>query len=425
VAAGPADGADAAAAEGADAAAADGADTAAAATAGPVAAPALGIGLPEGATGSSGRALAGGPGAGGDRGRLADYATLGLLTLIWSTTWAAIRIGLRGIPPFTGVALRFGIGAVALLAVARSLGVRLRGAARPEDAALSLPPVPKVSPRAPEPSNGASVAAAPPPGPRPSTTALTAAPPASPWRVWLVNAALTFCLPYGAVYWAEQWVPSGLAAVLFATSPLWVALAAHLALPGERLRAPTVAGVLIGFAGVAAIFSEDLRALGGPRVAGAAAVLLIGPFSAAVGVVAVKRWAAGMHPLSVAAVPMALTCACMGCVAWVVERGQPLRLDASSVGALLYLALCGSALSFALYFWLLARLPATTLSLINYLTPVVALLIGGSALGESFTARTLAGSALVVGGVAVAMRARGGGAAAARRRWRRAPVRTK
>jgi drug/metabolite transporter (DMT)-like permease len=306
------------------------------------------------------------------RGRLVNYATLALLTLIWGTTWAAIRVGLRGIPPFTGVALRFAISAAALLAVARGLGVRLAAAASP--ASVSAP---------------------------------AAAPPASPWRVWLANGLLTFFIPYGLVYWAEQWVPSGLVAVLFATSPLWVALAAHLALPAERLRAATAAGVLVGFAGVVVIFSEDLRALGGPRVAGAAALLLLAPLTAAVGVVAVKRWGAGMHPLSVAAVPMALTAVAMGGVAWAAEAGQPLRLGGLPLAALLYLALCGTALSFTLYFWLLRRLPATTLSLINYLTPILALLIGGAALGESFTARTLAGSALVVGGVAVAMRARG------------------
>lgn len=312
----------------------------------------------------SGSAAGVGGGEGGSRAggaRLVDYATLGLLTLIWGTTWAAIRIGLRGIPPFTGVAVRFGIAAAALLAVARALGVRLRGA-------------------------GAG----------------------SPWRVWLANAALTFIIPYGLVYWGEQWVPSGLVAVLFATSPLWVALAAHAALPGERLRGATLAGVLIGFAGVAVIFSEDLRALGGPRVAGAAALLLVAPFTAALGVVAVKRWGAGMHPLSVAGVPMALTAAGMGCLALAVERGLPVRFDGTSVAALLYLALFGSAVSFTLYFWLLRRLPATTLSLINYLTPIVALLIGGAALGETLTLRTLAGSACVVGGVAVAMQVRRG-----------------
>jgi drug/metabolite transporter (DMT)-like permease len=302
------------------------------------------------------------PEQGSGRGRLVDYATLGLLTLIWGTTWAAIRIGLRGIPPFTGVALRFAIGAVALLPVAWKAGVRLRqgGGGRLE--------------------------------------------PGFPWRVWLVNAAMTFFVAYGVLYWAEQWVPSGLAAVLFATSPLWVTLAAHLALPGERLHRAKAIGLLIGFAGVAVIFSEDLRALGGPRMVGAAALLLISPFTSAIGVVAVKRWGAGVHPLSVAAVPMALAAAAMGVVAWATEGGRPLRLDATAVGALLYLALVGSALAFALYFWLLRRLPATTLSLINYLTPVTALLIGAVGLGEPVTGRMVAGTALVVAGVAVAMR---------------------
>jgi drug/metabolite transporter (DMT)-like permease len=289
------------------------------------------------------------------RRRGVNYATLGLLTLIWGTTWAAIRLGLRGIPPFTGVALRFAIGAAALFAAARALGVRLRGAS-------------------------------------------------SPWRVWLVNGLMTFFIPYGLVYWAEQWVPSGLTAVLFATSPLWVALAAHVALPAERLRPATAAGVLLGFGGVAVIFSEDLRALGGPRVAGAAALLLLAPLTAAVGIVAMKRWAVGMHPVTIVAMPMALTAAGMACVALATEAGRPVRLAGLPLAALFYLALCGSALAFTLYFWLLGRLPATTLSLINYLTPIVALLIGGAALGEPFTLRTLAGSALVIGGVAVAMR---------------------
>jgi drug/metabolite transporter (DMT)-like permease len=345
---------------------------------------------------------------GARRGRLLDYATLALLTAIWGTTWAAIRIGLRGIPPFTGVALRFGIAAAALLAVARGLGVRLGRSARLVPEAPASPPVSKAARGAPAPPVAAVEGAALPPGPIPaSAPAGAAAPrPGSPWRVWLVNGLFTFVIPYGLVYWAEQWVPSGLTAVLFATSPLWVALAAHLALPEERLRAATAAGILVGFAGIAVIFSEDLRALGGPRVAGAAALLLLAPLSAAIGVVAVKRWAAGLHPLSIAAVPMALTAAVMGALAAAAEHARPLHLDATSVTALLYLALCGSALSFTLYFWLLGRLPATTLSLINYLTPIAALLIGGAALGESFSPRTLAGSALVVGGVAVAMRSR-------------------
>ncbi len=249
-----------------------------------------------------------GAGGGSPRVRLVEYATLGLLTLIWGTTWAAIRIGLRGIPPFTGVALRFAIGAAALLAAARAAGVPLwranPDAATPAPRPSSAPAGAAGLPRSPAPAVAGR--------PRSSAPAPAAG---SPWRVWLANAALTFCIPYGVLYWGEQWVPSGLAAVLFATSPLWVALAAHVALPGERLRGATLAGVLIGFAGVAVIFSEDLRALGGPRVAGAAALLLVAPLPSAFGVVAVKRWSAGLpgagrlgaqlHPLLLAAAPAA------------------------------------------------------------------------------------------------------------------------
>jgi drug/metabolite transporter (DMT)-like permease len=231
--------------------------------------------------------------------------------------------------------------------------------------------------------------------------------------VWIANAGLTFFASYGILYWAEQWVPSGLAAVLFATSPLWVALAAHLMLPGERLGAGTAIGIVVGFAGVAAIFSQDLRALGGPRVAGVALLLLAAPFSSALGVVGVKRWGAGLHPLAITAVPMGLAALAMGGVAWATEGGRPLRFDAVSVAALLYLALVGSALPFVVYFWLLGRLPATTTSLINYITPVVALLLGGAALGETVSGATVGGTVLVIGGVALAMRARARAAAAA------------
>lgn len=292
-----------------------------------------------------------------DAKRLSTYGALALLILIWGTTWAAIRIGLHGIPPATGIALRFAIAAAALLAVAPALGVRAPSIRRE-------------------------------------------------WRLWATNALLTFCISYGIVYWAEQWVPSGLAAVLFATFPLWVAALSHFALPGERLSAARVAGLLLGLAGVAVIFSEDLAGWGGPRVAAAAAVLLLSPFCSAIASIAVKRWGTDSHPLTTAAIPMGATALLMGAFALATERGRTVHFDASSVAALLYLALAGSALTFTLYFWLLKRLPATSLALINYGTPVVAVAVGAAWLGEPVTRRTLAGSALIVMGVALALRSR-------------------
>jgi drug/metabolite transporter (DMT)-like permease len=222
-------------------------------------------------------------------------------------------------------------------------------------------------------------------------------------RLWVLNGLLTFTVSYGLVYWAEQWVPSGLAAVLFATFPLFVAILAHLVLPGETLRAGSLAGVLLGFAGVTVLFSEDFSKLGGPKVGFASAVLLIAPFASAIANVAVKKWGGGIHPLSISAMPMAVGTLLTVPFAWKSGEG-PIAWRTGPIVALLYLAIMGSAVAFTLYYWLLRRLPATSLSLINYATPVVAVLVGTLFLIEPFTIRVLLGAALVVVGVAVAVR---------------------
>jgi drug/metabolite transporter (DMT)-like permease len=290
--------------------------------------------------------------------RVTTIASLAVLIGIWGTTWAAIRIGLEGIPPFTGVALRFAIAAVLLLALVPVFGVRL-GRSRREVG------------------------------------------------LWLINSALSFSASYGVVYWAEQRVPSGLAAVLFATFPLFVAVMGHFWLPGERLTPAGAVGTLVGFAGVVVIFSEDLTRLGGEGVDRAAAVMLISPLVSAIANVAVKKWGSGIHPLSLTAVPMALTAVTMGGLAALVEGGRRIEWSGPAIGSLVYLAVLGSAVTFTLYFRLLARLPATRLSFITYAIPVVAVATGTLALGEPLTWRILAGGALVICGVAMAVRRRG------------------
>jgi drug/metabolite transporter (DMT)-like permease len=280
-----------------------------------------------------------------------------LLTLIWGTTWAAIRIGLDGVPPFTGVAVRFAIAGTLLLALALALGVPL-GRGRHEKA------------------------------------------------LWLANGILSFCLSYAIIYWSEQHIPSGLAAVLFATNPLFVAVLAHFLLAGERLAAAAVAGLVLGFAGVAVIYSDDLSLLGGPQVRLAALVMLVSPLVSAVATVAIKRWGRDVHPLSLSAVPMLIASLVMGAVALIVERHRPLVLDGRSVGALLYLAILGSAVTFTVYYWLLARVTATRLALLSYLIPIVAVAVGAALFDEPLRPRLLAGSVLVLAGVVIVSRGR-------------------
>jgi drug/metabolite transporter (DMT)-like permease len=164
-----------------------------------------------------------------------------------------------------------------------------------------------------------------------------------------------------------------------------------------------VGGVLIGFLGVAVIFSEDLHELGSPMVATASVVFLISPVVSAIANVAVKKWGAGIHPVSLTAVPMGMAGAIVGAAALALERDREIRFDGVSVGALLYLAILGSAFTFTVYYWLMSHVPATRLSLITYAIPVVAVVVGAVFLDEPLTERILVGAALVVLGVALAV----------------------
>ncbi len=286
--------------------------------------------------------------------RLKVGATLALLILIWSTTWSVIRVSLDGIPPFTGISIRFAIAALILWSVARSKRFKF-------DARRDL------------------------------------------W-LWLIQALLAFSISYGVVYWAEQWVPSGLTSVLYSTLPLFVTLFAYVALPEERVGGWGILGLLIGFAGVAVIFSDDVGALAGPQVRRAALVLLLAPFGNAVSQVVVKRWAQGVHALSLTAPPMAMTSVIFAVLAWIFERDREVVFNTSSVLTTLYLAVVGSAVTFSLFFWLLKHVRATQLSLMAYAIPVAAVAIGTVFLDEPLTARMVAGSLLVIGGVAFAVR---------------------
>ncbi|MEM7354351.1 MAG: EamA family transporter [Acidobacteriota bacterium] len=288
--------------------------------------------------------------------RFVVTATLALLIVIWGTTWSVIKISLGGIPPLTGVAIRFAIASVLLGAIALARGKSL-------GSWKSLP-------------------------------------------IWLVQALLSFSVTYGLVYWAQQWVPSGLTSLLYSTMPLFVVLFGYVVLPEERLGPLALVGVAAGFAGVAVIFSDDVGALALPEVRWAAGWVLVAPIGGAIAQVVVKRWGQDLSAFALTAPPMAITALVIGAFAWRLEQDRAIVWATAPVLATLYLAVLGSALNFSLYFWLLKYLSATQLSLIAYAVPVVAVTVGTLVLDEPLTLRMLAGGALVVAGVAFAVRPR-------------------
>jgi drug/metabolite transporter (DMT)-like permease len=281
------------------------------------------------------------------------FLALVVVSLIWGSTWLAIRINLKDFPPLRGAGLRF-LLAAALIGI--SAGRRRLPVAQ-----------------------------------RPAT------------GYWLALSMVLIAVPYAAVYWGEQFVSSGLTAVLFATYPQFVALLAHTGVSGERLTPSLLAGLASGLAGVVVLFWGEL----GGSVAGATSggfLILLSALSSAVGTIMLKRRLAHLDPLLINLRPMlygglilmALSLATEGSVAW--------TWSLRSVGSLLYLTVFGSVVAFSLYCWLMRSLPVSRLSFIVYVTPLIALVLGALVENEPLTGRLLAGTALIIGGIALSRR---------------------
>jgi drug/metabolite transporter (DMT)-like permease len=285
-----------------------------------------------------------------DQRKLPVVAAFAALCVIWSSTWLAIKVGLRDLPPISFVAIRFVIAVVVLVAV--SLGrVRLLPKRRSE------------------------------------------------WALLAFTGVLMFAMNYGLLFWGEQHVSSGLAAVLQATIPIFGMLFAHLLIPSEPLRWQRVAGALFAIGGVALICGRLLDR-NGVMAFWAGLGIVIGGAGAAFSNVLLKQRALELAPAMIAAWQMIFGTIPMLALGAVVE-GNPLRFHWSGMAlfCLLYLAVIGSALTFLLLYWLLPRMSVTNLQTISLITPPGAVAFGWLLGGETFSLLSLAGGMLVLAGV--------------------------
>jgi len=272
------------------------------------------------------------------------------LCVVWSSTWLAIKIGLRDLPPISFVAIRFLIAIIVLVAV--SLGrTRL------------LPQ----------------------------------------WRTDYVVLAITgilmFAVNYTLLFWAELHVSSGLAAVLQASIPIFGMMFAHWMLPDEPLRLQKLAGAIMALGGVAVICGR-LLGFNGPLAFWGGVAVVVGAASAAYANVLVKARSMQLAPAMLAAWQMIFGIAPLLVLGLVVD-GNPARFHwtAMAVFCLLYLAVIGSALTFLLLYWLLPRLTVAQLQSISLITPPGAVMLGWLLGGETFPISSLLGGALVLVGV--------------------------
>lgn len=215
----------------------------------------------------------------------------------------------------------------------------------------------------------------------------------------VVTGILSFSLNYGLVFWGEQHISSGLAALLQATMPAFGLVLAHFHLPGERMTWVKIAGVVLGVFGVGVVFSNQLAISGRQALLGCVA-LVLSAFFGAYSNVLVKTYGKNLNPAILAAGQMFFGLIPLLFVG-VAFEGNPLqfRWTAIAIVSLLYLAIVGSVIAFMLYYWLMQHMDVTKTMLISLVTPVVAVILGMLALNEELSWRTLAGGAMIIAGI--------------------------
>jgi drug/metabolite transporter (DMT)-like permease len=298
------------------------------------------------------------------RGR--DLAAFWLLSVLWSGNWLVIKVGLAGLPPFRFAGLRLVLASFLLSAL-----VLRRG--------------------------------------RPSLSAADT-------RTIALVGFLQIGVSYACVFTAEQWIDSGLTALLFSSFAIWVAVLGHFLIAGEPLTARTVVATLSGIAGVAVIEMPALARAGslpaGSLALGGLLVLVSAVVSAFSAVIVKKRLARVSAIVSVWGQSLVAALVLLGAAA-VFEKDTASRWTPGTVFALGYLAVIGT-FTFLGSQWLIPRLPVAIVGTFPILNTLLALLWGSLLGHERITARAVAGGALILTGIViVTVRTRAGAAAPA------------
>ena len=280
-----------------------------------------------------------------------DWAIIALLSLLWGGAFYFIEIGLRGFPPNTLVFLRMTLAIPPML-----IALKIAGNHLPTDA--------------------------------------------KSWTQLFVLGVINAALPFILFFWGQTKIESGLASVLNATTPLWGVITAHFLTRDEKATPARICGVLLGMAGIIVMVGSE--ALGGMSgsVLGQIACLLATLCYAFAAVYARSLSQSTMTPLVVATGQVITAAIIMLPVMLIVD--QPWQLSTPGLDAwagALGLAIPSTAIAYIFYFRLIDRAGASNAMLVAFIMPVVAIILGVFALGESLQPRQIAGTALIICGL--------------------------
>jgi drug/metabolite transporter (DMT)-like permease len=292
---------------------------------------------------------------------------LATVYLVWGSTYLGIALAIETLPPLLMAGARFLLAGAILYAVARRFD---RTEARPDR---------------------------------------------RQWLAALLTGTLLLGVGNGGVSWAQQTVPSGVAALVIASIPLWIVVLDRIFF-GARLTWPAALGVGVGFAGVAVLVSPG--APGAVDLAGGL-VLVLAAAGWATGTLLSRGQTLTVPPLVGAGMQMLAGGAVLVLVGAVTgELGElhPTEVSARSAGGLVYLVLFGSLLAFSAYVWLLRNARTSLVATYAYVNPVVAVALGSAVLGETIGVRVLLAGGVIVAAVALIVSAAPAPASGARPR---------
>ncbi len=273
------------------------------------------------------------------------------LCLIWGTTWIFIKIGLEeGLPPLTFAAARFVLAVIILAFIILLQKIPL--------------PVNKRQ-----------------------------------WKLLALTGVMQFSINYSLVFWSEQYISSGLAAVLQAMITVFGLVLAWIHLPNERITGVKIAAVLLGICGVAIIFIEQLQINSVLAFAGCIAIV-VGAYAAAHGSILVKAHGGNLHPATLVFGQM--ICGILPIIIYALTvEGNPLKLNWTwkAVVSVLYLTIFGTIAAFWLYYWLLNKIESTKAMMISLVTPLIAVIVGWIFLNEKLPAQTIFGGLLILASI--------------------------
>jgi drug/metabolite transporter (DMT)-like permease len=275
-----------------------------------------------------------------------------VVCLIWGTTWAAVQIGVQSVPPLLSAALRFCIACVIL---------------------------------------GAWILIKRLPFPRSKHV----------WKLILMICTTSFTIPFAFIYWGQTQVSSGLASILFATFPFWVVLLSRIFLPEEHIDVSHWIALVLGFIGVILIFHTGFSQSNTNLLLGMTAVLC-SAFIQSSALIILRKYRESIDSIVLNFWAMLLGAVVLLIASAVVEHRSIEMFDSRSIISLLYLGTFGTVTTFVIYFWLAQHVKAVLLSLISFITPVVALIIGALWMGEVFGLEECLGASIVLGSIIIA-----------------------